>query len=145
MKPSPRSGSIETIFQRAATYVEERREATGSLPDTATMQAWSNNHADGYEVDIVSWYISSHELSIVGKPRPGCHLLELWRSEWFEYYNLCTGKSSLIFDPEKYAFSGNLRLDVVLFSFTALGFACLAWLLWGRRSGSNLATRRRPT
>ncbi|MES2444933.1 MAG: hypothetical protein V4574_19080 [Pseudomonadota bacterium] len=68
----------------------------------------------------------------LGPPPANGYILRLWRGEWAEYYASWSGRSTLLFDRNAYAFWGNLYLDMVIACAFTLLTAGLGVMLWRR-------------
>jgi hypothetical protein len=124
------SREILTAFKAADRKITAYRSLTGRLPSPNQIVADLDSV---YHITIIDPATISSEnccpdaIRSLGVSPRGSYLLEVWRGEWSEYYAPWSGRSTLTFDPDDYAVTGNLIGDIVLsiVLFLALSFGTL--------------------
>jgi hypothetical protein len=131
---------IELAFHRAIPFVEAHRRASGAFPSDDELARLSEQEGTFYHVEVVapkydSWDECCREaVKNVGMPPKGGYILQVWRGEWFEYYAPWPGKSTLTFNANDFALSGNVYVDLLLETSVALALSFITLRLWRRPS-----------
>ena len=128
------SRSIDTSFNKAASYVEQFQKDHSRLPSAAEFMHWASHFPDrpytpnGIRLEVTDFPAKS--ITEFGTPPPNAYLLVLWRGEWEEYYASWAKKSSLTFDKSKYYALGSSYADsaaVLCFGVLLLFAAFKIW------------------
>lgn len=134
------SHTIETKFHRVSAFVDVYRRQNGQYPSIAEIERWSDRQGLGaYFVTVIDPSINDMQTccddapKTLGIPPKGSYLLSIWRGEWNEYYAPWSGKSTLTFDKNDYAFSGNLYLDIAIACLSTIALAIAAISVWPRK------------
>jgi hypothetical protein len=141
------SHKILWSFQEANREIDAYRRRTGELPDSMELSRWKYAAAPGaYQVSIIDPDLNDltkcciEAVNALGMAPKQSYLLEVWRGEWSEYYAPWLGKSTLLFDPNEYAATGNLYSDIALSLILTAGLAYGARRMWRASLRSESAT-----